>query len=171
MTAYASVYLRYDDTFFNQQTGTAMGAKFAPSYANFFMEQWEEDYPYSEKNPFNEHIVIDKRYIDDCIILWRFLEFITYINSNSMNICFTSEHDFSSICYLEFEIFITNGLLKTHTYFKQTDMKSYIDSSSCHYAPWMQNIPKGQMNRVRRNCTKKISYDRYFAETILGMRI
>lgn len=74
-----------------------MGAKFAPSYANLFMEKWEEEYLFLENNPFSEHIITYKRYIDDCIILWRgsealFLEFITYINTNHMNINFTSEH-------------------------------------------------------------------------------
>lgn len=118
-------YFWYNDTFYNQQTGTAMGAK-----------------------------------LDDCIILWRgseklLLEFITYINANAMNIKFTSEHDPTKICFMDLEIFITNGLLKTRTFFKKTDINSYIDSSSCHYAPWIKNIPKGQINRIRRNCTDK----------------
>lgn len=63
-----------------------MSAKFAPTYANLFMERWEEEYLYLDKNPISEHIMIYKRYIDNCIILWRgtekfFLDFITYINS------------------------------------------------------------------------------------------
>lgn len=30
--------------------------------------------------------------------------------------------------------------------------------NSCHYNPWLNNIPKGQLIRLRRNCTRKTDF-------------
>lgn len=36
-------YFWFNDQFFHQDSGVAMGSKYAPSLANLFMAQWEED--------------------------------------------------------------------------------------------------------------------------------
>lgn len=46
------------------------------------------------------------------------------------------------------------GTFKTETYFKTVDRNGYIPINSCHYALWLLNIPKGQMMRLKRNCTE-----------------
>lgn len=45
-----------------------MGAKYAPSVANIFMAKWEEEVMYSN---YPNQLVLFKRFIDDCIIIWR----------------------------------------------------------------------------------------------------
>lgn len=45
-------------------------------------------------------------------------------------------------------------MITTRNYFKPMDVNSYIGYESCHYAPWIRNIPKGQFKRLKINCTK-----------------
>lgn len=62
-------YFWFEKKYCNQCTGTAKGAKFAPSYTNLYMEHWEEEYLYSSKNPFQRYLALYRRYIDDCFII------------------------------------------------------------------------------------------------------
>lgn len=59
-------YFWHDQTYYKQITGIAMGAKFAPSVANAFMAQWEEESVY--KHPPCE-LGLFKRFIDDILII------------------------------------------------------------------------------------------------------
>lgn len=38
------------------------------------------------------------------------------------------------------------------------ERNNYILVDSCHHEPWFINIPKGQMIRLRRNCTNHNEY-------------
>lgn len=58
-------YFWFHKTFYNQVSGTAMGAWFAPSYANLYMENWEVQYLYASDIPYKDNILIYKKYIDD----------------------------------------------------------------------------------------------------------
>lgn len=55
------------------------------------------------------------------------------------------------IDYLDLEIFKVEDGVCTRTFFKTTDQKGYIPTSSCHHPKWKCNIPKGQLLRIRRN--------------------
>lgn len=61
-------YFWYNNKFFLQCKGVAMGANFAPSLANIFMAQWEEDVVYAQNRP---KVVLWARYIDDILLLWK----------------------------------------------------------------------------------------------------
>lgn len=75
-----------------------------------------------------------------------------FINPNPYHLKFTSEINEKSICFLDLEVSIEGGTIKTKTYFKQTDVSSYR-FNSYHYRPWVANIPKGQFKRIKRNYT------------------
>lgn len=51
-----------------------------------------------------------------------------------------------------------DGLLSTTTYFKETDRNAYIPLTSFHYSQWLKAVPKGQFQRIRRNCTSLEDY-------------
>lgn len=53
--------------YYKQVCGIAMGAKYAPSVANLYMAEWEEDALYSRKP---QQLLLFKRYIDDIIVIW-----------------------------------------------------------------------------------------------------
>lgn len=53
---------------------------------------------------------------------------------------------------MDLEIQQEDDGIQTKTFFKP-DRNSYIPVDSCHYDPWFINVPKGQLIRLRRNCT------------------
>lgn len=48
-----------------------------------------------------------------------------------------------------------NGKIITKTHFKEVDRNSYLPMNSCRHRNWLCNIPKGQLLRIKRNCTRK----------------
>lgn len=50
-------------------------------------------------------------------------------------------------------IYRVNYKLETQVYFKPTDHSSFLPLQSGHHPLWLRNIPKGQIMRVKRNCS------------------
>ena len=66
---------RFNDRFYNQIKGTAMGTKVAPTYANLVMGYLERNLFHQIKITYDEHFVsifktFWKRYLDDCFLFW-----------------------------------------------------------------------------------------------------
>lgn len=155
-------YFWYSNNYYVQTKGVAMGARYAPSVANLFLDMWEEEYIYNQQIP---QIKLYRRYIDDLIILWdgtpdTFEEFLQQLNINKYGITFTGKWNLEKIEYLDLEIFKTGTSLYTRTFFKETDRNGYIPNSSCHHPRWKGNIPKGQLMRLRRNCDLIADFDK-----------
>lgn len=85
-------------------------------------------------------------------------QFLTGLNQNNRNISLTWKIDDKQIQFLDLDISIDNNRLITKTHFKEVTRNSYLPITSCHHQPWLFNIPKGQLIRVRRNCTKESDY-------------
>ena len=62
-TLYNNLFL-FQDEFFQQIKGTAMGACYASSYAHLFLLYWEERFVHSSVNPFQDYMLFYGRYID-----------------------------------------------------------------------------------------------------------
>ena len=59
-------YFIFNDDWYLQISGTAMGKKFAPNYANIFMAKWEEEaLKQARKQP-----LVYFRFLDDIFIIW-----------------------------------------------------------------------------------------------------
>uniref|UniRef100_A0A8C5WDK8 Reverse transcriptase domain-containing protein n=1 Tax=Leptobrachium leishanense TaxID=445787 RepID=A0A8C5WDK8_9ANUR len=89
-------FFYYKDQCFLQSTGTAMGSKFAPSYANLFMTEWEDNFIRIDTiwTPFCTHF---RRYIDDIFFVWKggesaLLEFLKFLNTNDWGIFLESTY-------------------------------------------------------------------------------
>lgn len=101
-----------------------MGARYAPSVANLFMDMWEkEEYVYNRLIP---KIKLYRRYIDDLIIIWdgnaeSFKDFLNNLNMNRYGISFTGKWNYQKIDYLDLEIFKEGDHVWTRTFFKATD--------------------------------------------------
>lgn len=98
-------YYLFENDFFLQVRGTAMGATFAPDYANLFMGFLEHNHIHAD-NPFSDNILMFKRYIDDLFLVWRgtetqLLEFHRYMNSLVDTIKFSLEYDKGQIHFLD----------------------------------------------------------------------
>lgn len=147
-----------------------MGAKFAPSVASAFMAQWEEHSVY-ENIPME--LTLYKRFIDDIFIVWNgsresLKQFLHNLNQNDKNISLTWNISDTCVNFLDLDITIVDNALTTKTHFKNVDANSYISMRSCHHKSWLFNIPKGQLTRIRRNCT----HDEVFKQqaTFIGNR-
>ena len=82
----------FDEKFYLQIQGTAMGTKMAPAYANLFMGRLEAQLI----NQAPESIHTWKRFIDDIFIIWtgkteEFEKFMSDINQIHSTIKFTYE--------------------------------------------------------------------------------
>lgn len=156
-------YFKFEDNFFLQIQGTAMGAHFAPSYANLTMGHWEHQYIWNN-NPFFSHIVFYGRYIDDVIIIWDgsasvFSDFVTYCNTNNMGLTFTSVIDQNRLAFLDLKLFWIGKEIHAKNYTKPTAGNSFLHYNSCHHPLWLNNVPKSQFCRLKKNCTLKNDYD------------
>lgn len=155
-------YFKFDNDFFLQVNGTAMGAHVAPSYANLTMGHWEHLYIW-HNNPFSPHIVFYGRYIDEVIIIWdgsAFIvpDFVAYCNKNNMGLNFTSVMD-NRLAFLDLELFSVGNEIHAKNYTKPTAGNSFLHYNSCHHPQWLNNVPKSQFCRLKKNCTMSDDYD------------
>ena len=88
----------FNNEYYKQIQGTAMGTKLAPAYANIFMGKLE----HSILSTVPLKPLFYKRYIDDILILWPHSEtelnkFLLDINSFHDSIKFTSEYTYVTL--------------------------------------------------------------------------
>ena len=146
--------LSFNDEYFLQICGTAMGTRMAPCYANIFMAELEENflsgYPY-------KHLAY-YRYIDDIFINWPhgldlLHNFINSINNQHSNIIFTSNISTTSVNFLDVTIDRHGGHISTKTCTKSTDTHTFHSYNSFHPRHIKQSIIYSQLLRYRRICS------------------
>ena len=87
-----TTYFQYNEEFYEQTDGVAMGSPLSPVIANFFMEKFEQKALNSaQKKPSCWY-----RYVDDTFVIWshgreELDEFLKYLNSIHPKIQFTME--------------------------------------------------------------------------------
>ena len=160
--ATSSNYFWFEGKFYKQETGVAMGAKYAPSLANLFMAKWEEDVIYNADIP---ELTLWARYIDDILLLWdgpldRLEGFMSELNLNQRGIQLKFEASQSEIHYLDLNVRISGNEFSTSTFFKVTDRNSFIPLGSCHHNQWLKAVPKSQYLRLRRNCSDPLEFSK-----------
>lgn len=150
----------FNDKHFRQVSGTAMGTKMAPSYANIFMGMLESkflaDYPFQP--------LVYKRFIDDIFIIWTHGEdelryFINKYNQAHPTIKFTPVYSSTSVNFLDVTVTIDNGKLTTKLYRKPSDRQQYLHYRSDHPRHCKNSIPYSQAHRFKRICAKKDDFD------------
>ena len=150
----------FNDNHYIQVSGTAMGTKMAPSYANIFMAEFEETHtPQAPCKP-----VFWKRFIDDILCIFHKNDdidsYTTWLNTLHPTIKFTSERG-TSISFLDTYLTIQeSGEIRIRPYLKPTDTKQYLDPSSCHPPHNIQSIPYSQALRILRICNTQEDQDR-----------
>ena len=103
----------FDEKTFKQKRGTAIGTKFAPPYAIFFMADLEEKL----LEIFEKKTMIWWRYIDDIFFIWEHDEeslrvFIDQINLFHLTIKFTAEYSKEEVNFLDRNIKLIDGELR-----------------------------------------------------------
>ena len=124
--------LTFQGSHYIQQTGTAMGTRMAPTYANLYMGLLEEQL--LEQTTLKPLVWF--RFIDD-IFLWTFgatklQQFFDACNSLDPHIKFEQTVPSTTISFLDVQVILDNGKIKTDLYTKPTDTHQYLNWTSCH---------------------------------------
>lgn len=154
----------FNDQYFLQVKGVAMGKKFAPAYANIFMADWEEAaINKCEKKPFTY-----LRYLDDIFGIWNhsedeFKTFINTLDTHDPSIRLKYEFDHQSIDFLDTTVykgqpFHDQQTLDIKVYFKTTDTHSLLFKSSYHPRHTYKGLVKSQLIRFHRICTQRADF-------------
>ena len=115
-------YFQFNGKLKQQISGTAIGSKFAPTYACVFMDQIETDFLRAQKNvPF-----VWFRYIDDVFLLWthgenKLKSLMEKLNQFYPNLSFTYESSKNKIAFLDCKVNLFENKLNTELYVKPTD--------------------------------------------------
>ena len=150
----------FNDQYFIQTNGTAMGTKMAPTYANLVLayleEQLYEKYQKKTNKTFADFIENQfLRYLDDCFIVWPHTkynldEFSHELNSLHPKFKFTKETSLKEISFLDIRAYIENNTIFTDIFYKPTDTHQFLPFDSCHPRHTKTNIPYCE---ARRLCT------------------
>lgn len=157
-------YFLYENDFFLQIQGVAMGATFAPDFANLFMGFLEDQHIHSN-NPFCPNLIFYKRFIDDvcAIFLGSHTElsaFGDYMNSLSPTIKFTMESSVESIHFLDTCISLSDNKLSSSLYVKPTDKNSFLHAKSYHTLSLKKSLPYSQFLRIKRICSSPTDFEK-----------
>ncbi|CAJ0965945.1 unnamed protein product [Ranitomeya imitator] len=148
-------FFMFEDQFFIQKRGTAMGSNMAPPYANIFMDQFEMSFVYTHSS-FKSYAAYWRRYIDDVFLIWTgdvdtLLSFHTYLNSSLPGLTFSLSYDYTSMNFLDTTVIINASRnIETDLFVKSTDRNSLLKYDSCHPHHIKRALPKSQHDRVDR---------------------
>ena len=144
-------HFEFNGEFYHQVSGTAMGTKLAPSYANLFMAKFEDKHVYT----YPLQPLLWKRFIDDIFLIWphgkkSLLDFIEHLNTVHPTIKFTSDISDTQITFLDLSIYISQSTLHTRLYTKPTDSHMYLNYFSEYPMSLKKSIPYSQFLRLKK---------------------
>ena len=142
---------KFNNIFFRQIRGTAMGTKVAPTFSTLTIA-YLEDKLYKEVATtfgmsFSKTFIESwKRYLDDCFLLWtrteeELLLLHKMLNNLNTHINFTMEFDRQELPFLDRKFIKDGEIIQTDIFYKPTDSKTYLLFSSCHSKHTKVNIP------------------------------
>ena len=169
--------LSFDDKFYHQIKGTAMGTPMAVNFANLFMSKFETDLLRDYQKEYHKGPVMWIRYIDDIFFVWdhdqdTLKHFLSYCNSyatkNSYNssIKFTMEYSRSDVVFLDTKVKKHDGALITELYSKPTATHTYLHKLSDHPTHTLRANPLSQFIRIRRICHLLTDYRKHATQFI-----
>ena len=144
----------FNDKYYLQTNGTAMGTKMAPAYAIIFMESVENSFLSS----FPHKPTVYYRYIDDIFMIWshgidKFEQFFRNANNTHPSITFTYEAS-TALPFLDVLTKINNdNAIYTTVNCKPTDRHSYLHYKSNHPIHLKHSIIFSQFLRYKRICS------------------
>lgn len=153
----------FNNEYYLQTKGTAMGKKFAPAYANIYMSAWEKGAMAKCK----QTPLLYLRFLDDFFGIWtgtevEFTDFFNILNQHNSSIQLTYTLSKNNINFLDKTVF--KGTQFTHTYkldtkvyFKPTDTalcNALLHKHSHHPKHTFKGIIKSQLLRFHRICTQ-----------------
>ena len=165
---------KFGNGFYIQRSGTAMGTKMAPRYANLFMGFLEKDI--LEKSPYKP--LVWYRYIDDVFFIWthgrdKLDAFLKLANENANGMVFEVGRDSvseNSVPFLDVRVILQEGKLHSDLYIKPTDKFQYLDFNSCHPYHQKANLPYALALRIRRICSNTTDFKDHCDKLTMRLR-
>ncbi|KAL2087323.1 hypothetical protein ACEWY4_018382 [Coilia grayii] len=167
-------YFKFQDRYYLQHRGSAMGSPMAPNYANLFMGKFELDFVYNN-NPYSKFLKRFWRYIDDLYFIWSgstddLKNFHAYMKSKMPSIKFTLEFSLEQISFLDVLIKKDGTTLHTELYKKDTDRNTLLHFSSYHSPALKRSLPFSQLTRVRRICDSNSTFESHAKDLCEGFK-
>lgn len=155
-------YFRFNNQYYHQKQGLAMGSPLSPLMAELFMDNFECKYIVNEPN-----ILFYYRYVDDVIICWKgtvrqIHSFVNRLNTIHSKIKFKLELESDqSLNFLDLTITRVHNKLDFQIYRKPTHTDTTIPASSCHP---LQHKLAAFRSYVHRLLSVPLSTDSYVKE-------
>ncbi|XP_072421549.1 uncharacterized protein [Chiloscyllium punctatum] len=150
----------FDNQFFIQTHGTAMGTNFALQYANIFMHRFEQDFfSMQDLKP-----TLYTRYTDDIFFLLThgeesLIKLHSDINKFHPTIKLTIDYSRLSVSFLDTCVSIKDRYLSPTLFRKPTDNLTMLHFSSFHPKHIKTSIPYGQALHIHQICSDEEGRD------------
>ena len=166
----------FDNKFYRQTLGIAMGNSCAPPIAILFLDRFERR---ALENT-NDKPTFFVRYIDDYAGIWThgqqaLLDFVAYLNSLHPTLRFTLEHSGGGVGVPFLDTLVTvvahgGGAtrIETELYIKPTNSGIILHYNSAHPAATKHNIVRNQFHRAIRNSSNRVKEEKSI-EKIWGL--
>lgn len=154
----------FDDKYFIQLCGTAMGKTFAPHLANIYMLKFD----HLARTGFHIRPLLYYRFLDDIFFIWpgtraELAQFHSYLNTVIEGITITMSVRQQTIEFLDTRIYKLHTpsqvSLTTTIFFKSTDTHQLLHGSSAHPRHTTRGILKSQIIRFKRICSSRYDFD------------
>ncbi|KAK9874835.1 hypothetical protein WA026_005651 [Henosepilachna vigintioctopunctata] len=150
-----TTYFQYNNVFYEQKDGVAMGSPLSPVIANSYMEEFEEvAIRNSPLKPTHWY-----RYVDDTFVVWshgqeKLLEFLNHLNSIHPQIQFTMEKEENGqLAFLDVLVKRReDGSLGHTVYRKPTHTDRYLHKMSNHHPKQKRAVLRCLSQRASRIC-------------------
>nr|XP_060615776.1 uncharacterized protein LOC132765511 [Anolis sagrei ordinatus] len=155
-------YFQWDNEFYKQKDGVAMGSPLSPVIANFYMEHFEKQaLETATKKP-----TIWFRYVDDTFTIWSHGEeelnrFLDHLNSIHPKIQFTMEKENEGrLPFPDVLVIRKPDQQLGHTvYRKPTHTDRYLHKNSNHHPSQKRSTIKTLADRAKRICEPHLLQD------------
>ena len=107
---------------------------------------------------FEKKTMIWWRHVDNIFFIWEhgeesFNVFIEQVNMFHSTIKFTAEYSKEEVNFLDVNIELTDGEIKTDLFVTPMDSHKFLDPASCHIYRCKKGIPYSQALRLNRICS------------------
>jgi hypothetical protein len=157
-----TTYFQFEDKFYQQKDGMAMGSSLSPVVSNIFMEHFEKlAIDTTDLKP-----AIWLRYVDDKLVVWphgstRLQEFLHHLNSLRPTIQFTMEVETNNTFPFSDVLFAKRvSNLSTKVYRKPTHTGRYLNFKSDHLQHVKRGVVYSLVNRAKVICQEQKDFNR-----------
>ena len=145
--------------------GTAIGAKFAPTYVSIFMDKLESGFLKSQKLT----LLLWYRYIDNVFFIWthgedKIASFLNDLNNYHPKIKFTHASNKEHVSLLYLSLKLSGNELSTDLDIKSTDRHHYLHYTSSHPDHTKKSKIYSQDLRLPRICSEEKDFDKHICE-------